>query len=323
MIDTAIVKFPISPTPRQLQEWVRHPLIFPDGMVRDKFFQSTILDNKASLHFVYYPPNPKYPIPALLIQASLPNVLFGNNVELITRESEIEETIAVVNGFISRLKWMPAVDFGAGIIGRVDAPFNYQVGERGQDYITALFKLTYPDRKTRPYQFEGVQYRSDSRHPVAVASFYDKYKESLNPSALGYLRHEASLRGAYYVGRRMGVHAPTLRDVTITWLMGLLQNDLEKLRLKDTLICGRSLAFEILWKQYGWKTAKRLHEHLVLRQTMTREQMIAYGDSKSSIRRWEKQIADAGVSLAMIDMKAPLPPLVIEVPCSKMSGSRK
>ena len=121
----------------------------------------------------------------------------------------------------------------------------------------------------------------------------------------------------------MGVHAPTLRDVTITWLMGLLQNDLEKLRLKDTLICDRSLAFELLRKQYGWNTAKKLHEHLVLRQAMTREQMIANGDSESSIRRWEKMIDDAGVSLAMIDMKVPLPPLDIEVPCSKMSGSRK
>jgi hypothetical protein len=322
VIDTIIGTFPISPTLRQLQDWVAHPLYLPDGKVYGKYFQKAALDNGAAIGFVYYPPNPKYPDPWLQIKVSLPKVLFGTNIAVITEEAEIEEGICVVNKFISGLKWVPNVDLGEGVLWRVDPAFNYQVGDRVQDYITAFFKLSYPERKTKPYLYEGVQFRSPGKHPTSVSSFYDKQKESLSSEALGYLRHEGHYYHTYYLGRLMGIQNPTLRDLKISWLVDMLQKDLDRLRLKDTLICTRDLALDILQKQYGSASANRLYGHLIARQSITLEQMIARGTNIRSIQRWDKLITSAGVALTMTD-KVPLPPLIINLNTTNMSGSRK
>lgn len=311
MIDSVTVSFPISPTLRQLEEWKNHPLILPTGEVFGKRFKNAVINDTAPIDFTFFPPNPKYVNPALHVQVSLPKVLFGNNVEMITSESEIEQVIAIVNSFIAELKWMPEMDLGAGRLYRVDAAYNYQVGERVEDYISAISKSFYPNRKTGPYLFkgiEGVQFTSLSKHPSARLIFYDKWKESHLPSAYGCLRQESSLRHANYIERRTGIDNPTLRDVKIDWLIQLLQIDLKRLHLDKTVIYPRDMAQEILVNKYGYPMGIKLHGHLIARQSMTREQMIASGAKQRTLQHWEMQIADAGMATTMTD-KVALPAL--------------
>jgi hypothetical protein len=310
MIDTVILWFPVSPTPKQLQEnWVAHPLIFPDGKILPKYFQKAKMDNGTVIKFKYYPPNPpRYPLPRLEIQVSLPKILFGNNVQMITGLSEIEEAIQKVNRFLRKISWLPDLDFGSGILWQVDLAYNHPVGEHVQDYIRAIYKLVYPKRDTQPYPHQGVQFKSG----VAILKFYDKWVESAILEAYGNLRQESVLRHTYYIERSMGIEHPTLKDISIPWVSKVLQEDLQKLHLTSNIITDRSTAQAVLVQRYGWSHGDKLLGHLNAEQSMSREQMIASGMKERTIRKYKKQITDAGVGLALCDDGMQLEPLQIQ-----------
>lgn len=308
MLDTIIVQFPISPTSNQLQGWIGHPLIFPDGKELPMYFQNAKMVNGTMISFKYYPPNPpRYPLPWLGIQISLPMVLFGNNVRMITGKSDIEESIHQVNQFLGEKSWLPRLDFGSGFLWQVDLVYNHQVGEHVQDYVRALSKLDYPKRDTQPYPHEGVQFWSG----VAVLKFYDKWVECSIPDAYGNLRQESVLRHTYYIERRMGIQYPTLEDISIHWVTKVLQRDLQMLHLARNIITERSIAQTVLEQKYGWNHGYKLFGHLCARQNMSKKQMIRNGQSERTIRKYEKQIADVGLSLALTDDGMQLPPLDI------------
>lgn len=316
MLDTVQVMAHVSPTSKQLENWLNNPLIIPGEEPRNKFFQNAAMDSGAGINLIYYPSNPRYPEPALLIQVSLPKVLYGNNVEMITSQGDIDDAIREVNDFIGGTPWIPNVDIGKEALYRIDLAYNHQVGDRVQDYIRALSNLDYPLRKTEPYLHEGVQFFSSA----ASTKFYDKHQESLLQSALGILRQETTLRRNSYIARRMGGQRPTLRDVTPLWVSETLQEDLRRLGLLNGMITNRDLALEILTSHYGMNTAMHLLGYLMASQSMTTEQMIDNGTSERSIQRWNKMLADAGVSLAMTDAKVALPPLTIDMESAKNGG---
>jgi hypothetical protein len=311
MLDTVIVWFPVSPTQKQLQgNWVGHPLIFPDGKNLPKYFQNAKMDNGTLVKFKYYPPNPPhYPLPWLSIQVSLPKVLYGNNVQMITKKSDIGEAIQRVNQFLGRLSWLPSLDIGSGTLWQVDLAYNHPVGEYVQDYVRALLKLDYPKRHTKPYPHEGVQFLSG----VGILKFYDKLVECSMPDAYGYLRQESVLRHTYYIGRMMGIEYPTLKDIAIPWITGVLQKDLQKLHLTRNIITDRSTAQAMLVKIYGWSQGDKLFGHLYARQSMSEEQMISSGMSARTIRKYKKQITDVGIALTLCDDGMQLAPLEIKL----------
>lgn len=228
---------------------------------------------------------------------------------MITQETELREAMSLVNQFIAGKSWLPELDFGTGILYHLDAAYNHQVGEHVQDYIRALFNLDYLNRKTQPYPHEGVQFKSR----VTTTKFYDKRKECLSPSANGILRQETSLRHASYIERRMGLEDPTLLDITIDWLAQVLQNDLKKLHLQNAVITDRSTAQWVLKQIYGWSLGDKLFAHLYDRQSTSKAQMIAEGKGESTIRKYEKLITDAGVSLTLTEDGLQLSPLEIRL----------
>jgi hypothetical protein len=310
MIDTTTIQFPVLLTSKQLQHWIGHPLIFPDGRTNPKYFLNPRMNNGTVISFRYYPPNPPfYSLPWLGIQVSLPNVLFGNNIQTLKGEADFKEAIYMVNQFLERYSWLPNIDFGLGFLWRVDLVYDHHVGERVQDYVRALFKLDYPSRKTLPYPHEGVQFKSG----VATTKFYDKWFESSLSPAYGTMRQETTLRHTYYIGRRMGIQYPTLKDISIPWVTKVLQEDLQKLHLQSCIISDRSTALIVLEQKYGWKQGDKLFGHLYARQSVSRKQMIADGKSERTIRKYEGQITNAGVSLTITDDGMQLAPLEIRM----------
>ena len=310
MIDTVMVTFAIYLEPRHLRQWVSHPLIFPGGTSLRKYFLNASLDHGVPLDFKYYPPNPpRYTRPWLSMKISIPKALYRNNVQMVTCESEIERAIAIINSYIAGKPCLPKLDFGAGVLWEVDATYNHFTHDMTQDYVRALSKLTYPQRDTGPYPYEGVQFKSD----VATTKFYDKHRECNLPTAQGILRQESVLRHTYYIERRMQRKAPTLREVTVAWLVQILNDDLKRLRLQNSIIYDRHLAQDILTDVYGWSPGSKLFSYLVAKQSMSVEQMIARGAKKRTLLKYDRLIADAGVALTMCDTKASLPALSIDV----------
>jgi hypothetical protein len=70
----------------------------------------------------------------------------------------------------------------------------------------------------------------------------------------------------------------------------------------------------MLFHIYGYKHGNTLFGHLLNRQSMTKEQIISQGANDRSIRNYEKQITDAGISLALTDDGIFLKPLEIRLP---------
>jgi hypothetical protein len=109
----------------------------------------------------------------------------------------------------------------------------------------------------------------------------------------------------------MGIQYPTLEDISMAWVTKVLQEDLHKLHLQSSIITERSTAQTLLEQKYGWNHGDKLFGHLCARQSMSKKQMIINGQSERTIRKYEKQIADAGLSLALTDDGMQLSPLEI------------
>jgi len=316
MLDKVAEVHHTSPIPKQLQDWVGHPLILPDGTIRGKYFQNKTMGGVVPFKFIYYPDGTLYPNPHFRIEVNPSMLLFVNNIQLLSDQSQIEESIYSAKKHLSIIPWIPDIDFGTGTLFRVDATYNHYIIGDIQDYLRAIYLLNdYPQRESRPWKYSGMQFYSKS----TTCTFYDLFKKHRAPSAAGILRQETSMRGARNIADRMGIAVPTMREVTIDWLTDTLQHDLAVLHLDGTIITNRDLAAETLMNKYGVNKGKNLYGYLVIRQTMTKEQLMARGGKESTIRSWIQDIEAAGVALTMTD-KVPLAPLYIQRKAQKSSG---
>jgi len=316
MLDMVASTFSVSPTPNQLKNWVSTAFIPPNGNESKKYFQKLLI-NGVAFKCTYYPPNPGYPHPHTRIEFSPSTLLFGDNVQLVEDQSQIEEAINLANKYLSTISWIPRIDIGDGILFRVDATYNHLVGERVHDYIRALFNMEddYPQRETRPWKYSGVQFYSKA----TTTTFYDLLKKHQTPAAYGYLRQETSMRGSRNIAQRMGKDNPTLRYLRIDWLADTLKKDLQVLHLDNAVICDRDLSLEILINKYGVNKGVRLYGYLITQQSMTNKQLMSIGAIERTLQGWDKTIHDAGVALTMTE-KVGLAPLSIGVKAQKIAG---
>ena len=308
MLDTVTLKYHDAPTPIQLEEWCETTQRYPTGSCRKKYSKRINIENDVSVLFTHYPQNPGFSHPISLIEFSVPKVLFGNNSYLIRGVDEIYEAASRVNGFISGLSWMCPINVLDGILSRIDLTYDHHIGNTVEAYIHVLMKSHYPRRKTIIYPNEGVLFKSRT----ASTKFYDKHKEQGFLSAGNLLRQETTFRRTYTISRRMGIDNPTLMDITPEWVIQVLHQDLERLTLNNRMICTSELALEMLMNKYSPNTALKLLGYLLTRQSNIHEQMIANGTSKSTIWRWNIQLKEVGICLALTDAKYALPPLTID-----------
>ena len=311
MIDTVNVKYSIPVKRWQRQIWIRTSCSTFRGLQWEKYKLETSIFEGATITCRYYPPNERYPEHNLALQVSLPKVLSGNNVEMITSKEEIEAAILIVKNYVGGNKWIPSVDFGEGILWRVDACCNNPVGKHVQDYLSCLSRLTYPGRTTKIWDYGSVYYLSSKKNTHHALYFYDKQMECHQKIADDILRQESAIRRTFDIERSIDIDNTTLWDVTIEWLVNRLNHDLVSLRLKDTLICNQDLSLKMLQTEYKPFRAYQLYGYLMARQQLPREEMLKTGTKLRTIQSYEKAIADAGVALTMTD-KASLPPLHIK-----------
>ena len=255
----------------------------------------------------YNPPNYIYPLPMLQYEQSLPRLLWGNNIYLIKNKTQLEEAISNANSLVCSKGPVPDVDLGSGIITRIDIAHDYQVGDYVHSYIRALHNLEYPRRETRPYSYQGVQYKSGR----ITTKFYDKEKKSHVPMAHGILRQETTIRSSCYIGEQLGMRPPRLRDMELDMAQKILIADLERLGLYNNPIGGRDFVQDALVNKYGFTKGTNLLGYWITRQTKTKEQLIVEGVNIRTIQQRDKDIRDAGIPLTMTESEIPLPPLFI------------
>ena len=74
--------------------------------------------------------------------------------------------------------------------------------------------------------------------------------------------------------------------------------------LNSSTFVGRSKAHQKLIHIFGYKHGNTLFGHLPNRQCMTKEQIILQGANDHTVRIYEKQITDAGISLALTQSRS-------------------
>ena len=95
--------------------------------------------------------------------------------------------------------------------------------------------------------------------------------------------------------------SPTLNQLHENWVSKVLQGDLQKLHLQRSIITVRSITQTVLEQNITWYHRDQLFGHFCTRQSMSKKQLIMNGQSERIIHKYEMQIPDAVVSLALTD----------------------
>ena len=303
MLDTIRVKYPIVPTKEQLEYW-RHNLSRTQEGVSQKYIYNYMLD-EAMLKYTYIPTDYSGN-PLLMLELSLPKLLFGNNYQMILG---IDSTIKMGNLLMRDIPHAPNLDLAEGILIRLDICYNHQVGDLVDDYIKALGLLDYPHRRTKYHRNEGVEYRAKHK----TTKFYNKEREAKMSEAKGLLRQELTLMNSKDIQKLLGIKKPTLTDITKNFVVEQLESDLEKLRLLGNSIHTRDTALVALCQAHG-DMAGLYYYGLLLSKLDKSKKEIANNIQKHprTIDRKLRKIVDAGIPLTLTEKDEPLPPLEIK-----------
>jgi hypothetical protein len=316
MIDTIRVKYVRPMSREQLADWDLHTCFKPDLTISRRFILNTSLDLgppdgallgcRVSIRATYFPVD--YQGNSILtIELSLPKAVFGNNFTMIR---DLPAATATANQLLTRIPVLPPVDLAEGILIRLDACYNHQVGALVPDYINALGTLDYPHRRTKLHRNEGAEFRS--KH--ATTKFYDKLQEAGHPDAKGILRQESTFLKAKRIAALIGKEQPTLADVTPDWVAAVLRSDLERLKLQDRTIADTDTALAVLCKTYGSDAGMMYFGLIKASQTTSKRALPAQtGHPPRRLDRRLKAITDAGIARTLTETHHPLPPLVIDL----------
>ena len=307
MLDTVTFRFDIELDQEHLLYWQRTVVHKANGAFYLYFKLDVTLENGASIRCTYNPHNYKGQ-PLLLIEFSLPKLVYGNNYTMLV---DLEMGIDKANEVLSHIPGLPVLDLRDAIINRLDICYNHQVGGLVPYFIKALQFLEYSRRDTKPYTTEGVQYYNGQRS----TKFYDKQKECGDPAAHGILRQETTLR-ADAVKKLTGKKKPTIRDITVDMLADVLESDLEELGLLNRSIGSRSTTLERLIGVYGEEAGVYYFGLLKAKMDIPAEALENTMTSHPrSLPRRLKKILDAGVPLTITESEEALPMLKIERQC--------
>ncbi len=304
MIDTIRVKFPISPTPEQLQGWM-HKVIETTTGKRESYIYNPQVDN-AVLRLTYFPIAYDGK-PMMTLETSLPKLVLDNNYQML---GSIEGAITIGNLMLEDVPHVPKLDLAEGILIRLDMCYNHQVGEAVEDYIKALGNLDYAHRRTKHHRYEGVEFRASKK----TTKFYNKEHEFGFVEAHGILRQEITLIRAKDIQKLFGKKKPTLLDISKEFIAEQLQDELAKLGLLGNSIANRDSALQNLCNQYGNEAGIYYFGLLISKVDKSRKQLASETDMrKRRLDRTLKKIKEAGIPLTLTDREEPLPPLTINL----------
>ena len=308
-IDTIKLGFPIDTFPGQLDGWNYLYVPSKDGRSWERIYKTILMPSMYKLAVIFYAQNVTATVkePSLSIEFSVPRVLYGNNLWPIL---DLDETLDLISSELPSVPHIPSINLSKGSIHRIDIFINHQVDSRVPYYIDAISHLNYPQHDTIHYLNKEVLFKAD----CGSSKFYDKQYECQLPQAYGILRHEVTLRDRGRIEELTGVHQPTIQSFTQDCNKKILTYDLQKLYLIQNVIANREFANEILIKRYGQKEGEHLMNLLLDRQILSKKQVMEkYGYSdRSTINKAEKNITNAGISMALTNRNLPLPPLGID-----------
>jgi hypothetical protein len=195
----------------------------------------------------------------LRVEASLPKLVYGNNLESIVDpapafEQLTELVLDHVGGEIRNVSHMEFL--------RVDYAHNFTVGNHLQAYVDTVGKVNFLKHRRTTDGCGGIEWWSKNGRRIR---FYDKHKEILEtekksvPEAKGVLRFEIQLRKkSQFLQRRLNEKHLTLGEVTKPAVAyACLSETLNRMGF-DLKFVTRDRARDILDAAFGYRKATRL-----------------------------------------------------------------
>ena len=150
----------------------------------------------------------------LIVEASLPKLLHGNNLMSVIHP---EEALRRLGDFVNEHVDGEIPDLGEMDYQRVDFCHNFRLGSALPDYVQTLSKVSFLKHRRTTDGYGGVEWWNENGRRVRA---YDKHKEILEvdeediADALGVLRFEIQLRkNTRFLQRRLKKKHLTLQDV--------------------------------------------------------------------------------------------------------------
>ncbi len=290
-------------------------------------FRDEKLDQRTGAILVKYYHNPEKgpdarPAPAityhetslrLVAQVSLPKIVNGQNVDLIT-EADLPRAYSLVHEYlceIVRAVLPPMSEWG---VSRLDYCYCWQVGDDIGHYLAGLDSLRLSRYKRVPFEaedgrvMEGICWKSRGRK----VNFYDKGLETGLPEAQGILRYELQnldRRSVDYLARKR-FNCPRTAEALLTDERALteLRVFVERLGVTGPFRSEATVLRE-LNARYGRRKAKELWYFLGLERTYGKTAVKAGLIGKRTYERHKSEARRKGY-LTMTPAND-LPPLVI------------
>jgi hypothetical protein len=258
-------------------------------------------------HYIRY-----YPASGTLkIETSLPKVLHGENVTLLSAD-EVDKTLDELSNRVSDVTGADIPHVGDWTVrGRVDAVFAWDTRFGGKshigDYLHAFKSVELPRHYCQAVDREETLYwRNSSR----VIRMYDKEKETGMKEASGLLRFEVQLNHAKKELTDLGASSIKARDV-LHWhtARAVLNRYLDGLGA-DLVITDEEKLFQHLRENSGNTKAFRLIGCIRASQFYSRDELIGLGYSRKTLWRYSNEIYKAGASMGTSKCGL-LPPLTL------------
>jgi hypothetical protein len=308
MIDSIKISFKdFHPHPDQVELWQKSSQSSGKGWVMHQRAHQVELNNGAKVLLHYYPVGYN-----LHLEFSLPNLLFGNNIQEVT---DIQESIRIAQEIFDAHPELPEVDLREGKIIRLDVCWNHETMAHTPDYINAIAGLTYPNRTKVVFPGESVIFKSQRSRTM----FYDKYNQTDgNPNAKGLLRQESSFRHGLAVEKALNIYKPRLGELTKAKLIDILRRDLELTGIDQVTLNSDMASVYKLADEFGPYGGPYYWALLKLGGTYHRRTTADALDRHPSTidGRVRKAVKKAGYAPTLVTGSSPLPSLTID-PASK------
>lgn len=291
----AINEIEIDPAKLSARGWkeTTNTILDAEGVPQRDCYYRKPLKNQHPHFLEYYPKRGQ-----LKLETSLPKVLWGENVSMIS-PGEMEKCFDVMSDRVS--SWVGGDIPHVGtwdIRGRVDAVYAWQVGKELPDYLHAFKSVGLSRHISQNVDRDATIYW---RNAQRVIRLYDKERETGLKSAHGLLRFEVQANHAKSEFERItGATSTKARDV-LTWdnSRAILNNYLSGLG-SDLVILDDEKCFKMLAAKFGATRAVRLFGYVQAMRCYSRDELISSGVARNTIWRATRDINAAGASVGSV-----------------------
>ncbi len=244
----------------------------------------------------------------LKVETSLPKVLFGQNIDLLS-PSDIMPALDELSNRISDLVGGDVSHAGTwDVRGRVDSVYSWNAGDRLPDYLHAFKSVELPRHYLQTFgRDQTLAWRNQSR----TVRLYDKFEESGSDRARGLLRFEVQANRAQGELRKIARAESMRAKSVLSWgvARAILDHYLGQLG-GDLVVTSDEKLFNLLVAKSGRKKAFRLLGFIAASKLYGRGELIARGFSRKTLWRIAREVNDAGASVGTVESGL-LPPLAL------------